>query len=176
MAAQMSAPRQTADKGQANLQANLQASLHTSLHASAVAIGETGILIRGKSGAGKSSLALALLALATQTGRFGCLIGDDRVEISQCNGRLIARGHAAIRGMIERRGDGIVPIAHEPAAVLDLIIDLLPAAEVERHPAPDGRQAEVCGVKLPRLALPCGGSSYDCALLVMARLQQSETI
>ncbi len=33
------------------------------LHASAVAVGETGILIRGRSGAGKSSLSIALIAL-----------------------------------------------------------------------------------------------------------------
>ena len=146
------------------------------LHASAVAVGETGILIRGRSGAGKSSLSIALIALAAQTGRFVRLIGDDRIEMIRCNTRLIAQGHAAILGMIELRGQGIIAVAYEPAVVLGLVVDLLPAEEMPRYPDPAESQAELCGVKLPRLALLSTRSSYDCALFVMARLQQTETI
>jgi HPr kinase/phosphorylase len=41
------------------------------LQANALALGEAGLLIRGASGAGKSSLTHALLSYAAETGRFG---------------------------------------------------------------------------------------------------------
>lgn len=144
------------------------------VHASAVAVGEVGILIRGRSGAGKSSLALSLLVLAAQRGDFARLVGDDRIELNCRNGRLIARGHAAIRGMIELRGQGIIRLAYEPAVVVRLVVDLLPVVELVRYPDPENRQVELCGAKLPRLALLSDRSSYDCAHLIMAHLQHVE--
>ncbi|MGO9136009.1 MAG: HPr kinase/phosphorylase [Methylovirgula sp.] len=147
-----------------------------SLHATAVVIGETGLLIRGPSGAGKSNLAHALIAYAAQIGQFGRLIGDDRILLSAANGRLIARGHGAALGMIELRGQGIVSMRFEPAAVLGFVIDLVAPEEALRYPDVNERQIELCGVKLRRLALPAGRSSYDCALLIVAALRQSETL
>ncbi|MFL4972164.1 MAG: HPr kinase/phosphorylase, partial [Microvirga sp.] len=87
------------------------------IHATCVVIGEAGILIRGASGSGTSSLAGALLAGAALAGRFGRLVGDDRVEIAVLNGRLVARPVKPIEGRLEVRGIGIVALAHEPAAV-----------------------------------------------------------
>ena len=144
------------------------------VHASAVAVGEVGILIRGPSGSGKSSLAFSLLVLAAQGGSFARLVGDDRIELDRCNSRLIARGHAAIRGMVELRGQGIIRLAYEPAVVVGLVVDLLPVVELIRYPDPENRQVELCGVKLPRLALSSDRSSYDCAHLIMAHLQHAE--
>lgn len=146
------------------------------IHASAVVFGEAGILIRGPSGAGKSSLAMSLLSLAAQVGRFARLVGDDRIELSRHGGRLVARGHAAIQGMIELRGQGIVRLPYELAVVLRLVVDLLPLKQLARYPADTELNEEVCGAKLQRLALPESRSSYDCACLVMARLQQDGTI
>ena len=91
-------------------------SCHVSVHASGVVVWRGGIVIRGASGAGKSSLALALLDAAAQAALFGALIGDDRLLLSRAIGRLIARGHPAIRGQIEQRGVGILEIGAEPAA------------------------------------------------------------
>ncbi len=146
------------------------------IHASAVAVAEAGILIRGRSGSGKSSLAISLLTAAAQAGRFGRLVGDDRIALDCRNGRLIARGHPLIRGMIELRGQGILRLPHEPAVVLRLIVDLLPAEEVARYPDVEAAHVELCGAKLPRLALPSKRSSYDCACLTMAYLQHARTI
>lgn len=140
------------------------------LSANALALGEAGLLIRGESGAGKSGLTHALLSHARETGRFGRLVGDDRIEVARCNGRLVARGHAAVQGMIELRGLGIVTLPFEPAVVVSHVVDLLPAAEVLRYPEPEALEAEICGAKLPRLALPIGRSSYDCALSVLSWL------
>lgn len=146
------------------------------IHACALAVGEAGVLIRGASGAGKSSLALALLELAAETGRFARLVGDDRIELVESHGRLIARGHPQIRGMIEARGSGILTVPWEPAVVLRLIVDLLPAGELVRFPDPAEAAVEVYSVKLPRLALLADRSSYDCALRVMTCLHQDGTI
>ena len=78
----------------------------TSLHATAVIHGESGVLILGPSGSGKSALALALMARASAAGAFGALIGDDRIFVRKAHGRLIARGAANMAGIIERRIGG----------------------------------------------------------------------
>ncbi|QXX75176.1 HPr kinase/phosphorylase [Methylovirgula sp. HY1] len=144
------------------------------VHASAVVVGETGILIRGRSGAGKSSLALCLLAAAGQRGRFARLVGDDRVELVGRNSRVVASGHPAVLGMIETRGQGIMRLDYESAVVVGLVVDLLPAEELVRYPDFEARHVGICGAKLPRLALLSDRSSYDCAHLVMAHLQHAE--
>jgi HPr kinase/phosphorylase len=58
------------------------------VHASAVLVGARAVLIRGTAAAGKSRLALALIA-AAQTGllRFARLVGDDRVHLEAHHGR-----------------------------------------------------------------------------------------
>lgn len=155
--------------------ASQSAGTKQSLHANAVVFEKAGILIRGAARAGKSSLSFALMQLAEEKGLFCRLVGDDRILIERDGDRLIARGHPAIQGMIERRGEGIVRVPFEPAVVLSLAVDLVPPDELP-GPEAEGRQAEICGVKLPRFALPIGRSSYDCALAVLDRLHQTETI
>ena len=76
------------------------------VHAACVVLGEAGVLIRGESGAGKSSLALGLIEAAPAHGLFGALVADDRVRITCAHGRLVARPHPAIAGRIELRGLG----------------------------------------------------------------------
>ncbi|QLP96335.1 MAG: hypothetical protein HZY79_01495 [Rhodoblastus sp.] len=49
------------------------------IHASAVAVGESCVLLRGPSGSGKSAAALALIDLAGAHGLFARLVADDRV-------------------------------------------------------------------------------------------------
>jgi serine kinase of HPr protein (carbohydrate metabolism regulator) len=146
------------------------------IHATALVVGEAGILIKGAAGAGKSSTALALLSLAPQRGHFARLIGDDRVILSWRNGRLIARGHKAISGMIEQRGEGIIQLPYEPAAVVRLVVDLLPAEAIARVPDSLDTKVTLYGVKLPRLALSSRCSGYDRVLIILNRLQRPETI
>jgi HPr kinase/phosphorylase len=146
-----------------------------SIHASAVVVGESGILIRGASGAGKSSLALGLITAAERAGRFARLVGDDRIEIRRSGGRLIARGHARIGGKVERRGQGILKMDYEPAAVARLVVDLLAPQDTTRCPDAEER-VELCGVGLPVLSLRKDAAAYDSALIVLARLEQTETI
>ncbi|PNG27183.1 HPr kinase/phosphorylase [Methylocella silvestris] len=161
------------------------------LHASAIVIQEAGVLICGASGAGKSSLALALIQTATNAGLFARLVGDDRIKASAHHGRLVARGHKAILGRIEQRGVGILERPYSSAAVIRLIVDLVPLEEAPRIPeaarglaaGPETREPCVCddwdfrgleqttllGVRLPRLRLPDRGAAADLALAILQR-------
>ena len=123
----------------------------TSLHASALVIGETGLLILGESGAGKSALTLALLGAARANGEFARLVGDDRVTLMIRAGRLIAQGHPAVAGFIEARGAGILPIDHLKAARLDAVILLEDAPE--SLPTPQDLVFALDGIELPILTL-----------------------
>ena len=114
-------------------------------HATALVIGETGLLILGESGAGKSALADRLIAEAEPRGLFAALVGDDRVAVTPRHGRLIASGHPDIAGQIERRGEGIGPVRHVASAMLGLIILLENAPE---------RWPETAFLTLEGLSLP----------------------
>jgi HPr kinase/phosphorylase len=124
-----------------------------SLHATAVVVGEAGLLIRGRSGRGKSALALALLASAADRGVFARLVGDDRVAIEARNGRLLVTGAVGVSGLIERRGVGIEPAQSERRAVARLLIDLLDRGhKVARLPEAADQTIVFGGVTLPRVA------------------------
>lgn len=138
------------------------------LHATCIVMGEDGILIRGASGAGKSSLALDLIERATAGRRFARLVCDDRVRVAVRSGRLVARAVAAIAGRVELRGIGIVEVPHEPACCLRLVIDL--DGEPPRMPEPGAGHAEILGVRLPRLAIDAGTARRVLASWVGERL------
>jgi serine kinase of HPr protein (carbohydrate metabolism regulator) len=86
-------------------------------------------LIRGPSRAGKSSLTLALLALAETEGRFARLVADDRVGLSVEGGLLFGAPHPAIAGQIEQRGTGILTLPYEARARLSHVVDLVSGPE-----------------------------------------------
>ncbi len=125
----------------------------TTVHASAVLVGRRAVLIRGPSASGKSRLALELI----EAGRIGSvlfarLVADDRVHLEAVGGRLLARPAAALAGLIEVRGVGLLRVAHEPSAVVGFVVDLA-AADAVRLPEPDKRRANIDGILLPRLAV-----------------------
>jgi serine kinase of HPr protein (carbohydrate metabolism regulator) len=120
------------------------------VHATCVVIGEAGVLIRGPSGSGKSSLARELLAAAEALGRFARLVCDDRTEIEARHGRLIARSVVPIEGRLEVRGVGIVARPFEPAALVRLMVDCVRTPE-ERLPHEAASNPELGTVRLPRL-------------------------
>lgn len=123
-------------------------------HATVVVIGEAGVLIRGASGAGKTTLALMLLREAKRDGLFARLVADDRVRLTTVGGRLIAEAPEAIAGLAEVRGLGVVAETFCPAAVVRLVVDLGVAAA--RSPEAEELRTEVEGVPLPRLPVAGG--------------------
>ena len=115
-----------------------------------------GLILTGASGAGKSALAMALLDRAAAQGRFARLVADDRVALSIAHGRLLARCPTPLRGRIEMRGVGLVPVPHLDTARLHAHVALV--ADAERMPDASVTPFEVDGTAatLPRLELQPG--------------------
>jgi len=144
------------------------------VHANALVLGEFGLLLRGPSGAGKSALALQLIADWRARGAFAALVGDDRVALEARHGRLIARPHPSIRGLIEARGLGLLRVAYEPACVVRAVIDLLAGgAAPKRYPDENETAVELGGVTLPRAFE--NAAAVGVAARVAAFIQNVET-
>lgn len=102
------------------------------VHASCVAINQKAVLILGPSGAGKSDLALRLIDEGAR------LVADDQVEVEACEGKLIARPPARLRGLIEIRGVGILKgLDVVDEAELALAVELVEPQFIERLPQLD---------------------------------------
>jgi hypothetical protein len=121
------------------------ATLSVNIHATTVRLSRAGalfgapkgmgILLVGRSGAGKSDLALRLMALGAE------LVADDRSDIFVARGRLMAKSPAAIAGLLEVRGVGILSLPFCEKTVLGMVVRLgktskrLPEPELWRPPA-----------------------------------------
>jgi serine kinase of HPr protein (carbohydrate metabolism regulator) len=124
------------------------------LHGSTVVLGDRGVLIRGASGTGKTHLALTLVARWSQANAFARIVCDDQTFVHRRNGRLVARAPLTIAGLAEVLGLGVVEIFHEPAVVVDLVVELgdQPSAElIGTLPT-----TVIQGVELPLLRLSTG--------------------
>ncbi len=115
------------------------------VHATAIAIDRCAVLLRGRSGAGKSDLALRLIDSGAR------LVADDQVELRRAGERVLVTAPAAIAGLIEVRGVGIIRLEAVAEATLALVVDLVPSAEVERFP--EIRREDVLGLAVPSIAL-----------------------
>jgi len=127
-------------------------SAGANIHASCVLMGQTGILIRGPAGAGKSMLAWTLIETERNAGRPAALVADDRVLLASEDGGLVARAPEQLAGLIELRGLGILRVAYEPRARLGLVVDLIEEAP-PRLPRPQDQVTRLEGVTLPYLAV-----------------------
>ena len=115
------------------------------LHASCIAIHGRAVLLHGRSGAGKSDLALRLIDRGAR------LISDDYTIVRRVGDRLIASAPANIAGKIEVRGLGILTMeamASAPVALMVLLDEL-----VERMPDDTAPTRPVAGLRLPVIAL-----------------------
>lgn len=125
------------------------------VHGSCVAAHGHGVLIVGPSGSGKSSLALHLMALGAR------LVSDDQTVLIRQGERVQATAPAAISGMIEARGVGLLRADAFGLAHLALVIDL-GTAERDRLPPP--RMASLLGTPL-RLLHKSDNSAFPAAIM-----------
>jgi serine kinase of HPr protein (carbohydrate metabolism regulator) len=95
---------------------------------------------------GKSDLALRLIERGAR------LVADDRVVLAERDGALWASAPAALAGVIEARGVGLLRYANEPEARVALVVDLLAApAQEERLPEKETVCIQGVSVVLARL-------------------------
>jgi HPr kinase/phosphorylase len=88
------------------------------LHGTAVAIGNSGLLILGPSGSGKSHLALEMIALGAS------LVSDDRVWLNKTGEALQLEAPEQIKGYIEAPGLGILASEPKTPVPLSYCLDL----------------------------------------------------
>lgn len=125
------------------------------VHATTVAIDGRGLLLIGRSGAGKSSLALCLMALGA------VLVADDQTILTSTQGKLVATCPARLLGLIEARGLGLLNAPTTPQAEIVLCVDL-DQDETER--LPPQRQVTFLGHRID-LVYRSGNSHFHAALL-----------
>lgn len=120
-------------------------------HATALELNGQNILLRGDSGAGKSDLALRLLARGAK------LIGDDYVTIQSLGGQVFISAVPELHGMLEVRGVGIIYVSEvlplDTPYPLALVVDLVGRDQVPRMPDEKDALVEIEGVPVRRLAL-----------------------
>ena len=127
------------------------------IHGTCLAIGAEGVLLLGKPGSGKSSLALRLI---DQPGgglsgmmRSARLVADDQVRIRKAGERLIAAAPAELANRLEIRGLGIATLAAIPEIILRLAVRLTPGADIERLPDLAAARMDILGITLPLILL-----------------------
>jgi HPr kinase/phosphorylase len=147
----------------------------TSVHASAVLVGNSAVLIRGKSGTGKSRLAFDLI-LAGRAGQIPptLLVGDDRVHLHRGEDQLIVRPARELAGLIEIRGLGIRRCEFVGEAIVALVVDLS-AADAERLPPPEAFRANICGINIPRIPVGSGQAPLPLVVAALTTAPSSDT-
>ena len=115
------------------------------LHATCVAIGSSGILILGESGAGKSDLALRLIDRGAK------LVADDQVELTKKGRILKANAPVRIRNLLEIRGVGIFKVKAKKNVRVLLVVQLASQEWIERLPYPEPYGC--LGLQIPQLRL-----------------------
>ncbi len=115
------------------------------IHATALRIGDSGVLIRGPSGSGKSDLAMRLIDGGA------LLVADDRCHIQLVENTLVASCPPEISGLIEVRGLGILRLEPATSTPLTFVVDLCQAGSVERMPENDTES--ILGRALPVVRL-----------------------
>tara|TARA_B100000676_G_scaffold312637_1_gene387862 strand:+ start:8464 stop:8880 length:417 start_codon:yes stop_codon:yes gene_type:complete len=116
------------------------------VHGTCVNIAGAGVLLRGPSGSGKSDLALRLIDSGAQ------LVADDQVNLTNEHGNLLARAPAALAGLLEVRGLGLVRVEYVEQASIHMVVDLCPAEAVVRMPEAHHTDLEGISVALIRIA------------------------
>lgn len=124
-----------------------------------------GVLLLGPPGSGKSDLALRLIDAGFS------LVADDRVEIDAAGALPLASAPAALAGLIELRGIGILGVPRAlPRAPVVLVASLTPATAQER--LPETMTTALAGHVVPTIpvdaAAPSAVARIRLALAVLA--------
>lgn len=113
------------------------------LHGTTVALKEKAVLILGKPGMGKSSLALQLIDRGAK------LVADDQTCLTLEKDALYASCPAPLKGLMEVRGVGLCPFPSQDTVPLALVVELCEPQDLQRLPDPSFVQYH--GIEVPSL-------------------------
>lgn len=136
------------------------------VHGTSVALDGGGVLLRGPSGSGKSDLALRLIDGGA------ALVADDRTALSREGAEILANAPPQIAGRMEVRGLGIVRLSAVSNVPVRIVVDIVPASQVDRLPKP--AETMLLGVALPLLRLAAFEASAPAKIRLAVRLTPEE--
>ena len=117
------------------------------MHASFVVWKKKGILFRGKSGSGKSELALKFIE-----NKNAVLVADDIVLLENRKNKLFGKVPENIAGLLEIRNVGISNYKYIPEAEISLLVNLVQTKQnLERFPK--NKSENILGVEIPAIDL-----------------------
>ncbi len=118
------------------------------IHATLVDFFGKGILLVGKSGSGKSDVALRMIM-----DKGAKLVADDRVDVFVENGKLYGKAPKTLSNKIEIRNVGVAVLEDVSKCVeITLCVELTTNKE-ELKRLPEDAFTEILGVKIPQILL-----------------------
>jgi HPr kinase/phosphorylase len=136
------------------------------VHGTSVALDGGGVLLRGPSGSGKSDLALRLIDGGA------ALVADDQTALSRKGEEIRASAPPQIAGRMEVRGLGIIRLPAVSDIPVRVVVDIVPAGEVER--LPKSAETMLLGVALPVIHLAAFEASTPAKIRLAVRLAPAE--
>ena len=130
-------------------------------HSTSVVIEDLGVLIRGKSGIGKSDLALRLIDSGAT------LISDDLTICKKTGDYLYLYPHSETKGLLEVREIGIMTVPYVENIKLTLVVELVDE-KFERIPGI--MSCNILGVKFPKIKI--FGKSSSAVAKIKIKLNQ----
>jgi len=129
----------------------------TNLYGTMLSIYGTGVMVTGKSGIGKSELALDLIK------RGHVLVADDRVDAKRIHNDIVCSAPKLLKKMLEIRGIGIVDVtklfgiqAYLDDCQLDFIIEIQRFEDTMNNDRlnPISKYVDVNGIQIPQIVIP----------------------
>ncbi len=126
-----------------------------SYHGVLLEISGLGVMLKGKSGIGKSETALELVH------RGHALVADDAVIVKKIKDKIIGRASLAIKNLLEVRGVGIINVEdmYGISGVLDsrevdLVVEMVPWSNKSDRLGDANLTEDILGVEIPKLVIP----------------------
>lgn len=148
--------------------------MNETIHGTMVQINGHGILLRGASGSGKSSLAIRLIDDVLVAGGKGFLVADDRIILDQDSLNVYGRAPDSLFGLIEMRGIGLIELAATHHARINLLVDLVSPETLDRMPSEDSQTQQLCGHAIQ--AIKIAARNPDAGVIIRTILRSPPVI
>lgn len=140
----------------------------TLLHGDLVEIDGYGVLLTGKSGVGKSDLALRLIE-----NKNAILVADDMVRLAIRENKIYGSAPDNIKGLLEVRGVGILKYKHKDENCVDLIVNLREdVSQIDRMPKK--QRQNILGVEIVQIDLYAKESSAPDKVMTVLRMLSAQ--